>query len=134
MSTAPQVFSDCLRLDSMGEHLNRAGNDLHNHSDGNTKYANTENTKKMKNIPISGIQKYYSNVMFAAKRVNRICAITLKKDANLWSWHLLLKVWCHTHGGGIYTKRVRDWAISFSVSFGPCEGWPHTILIHFIAF
>ena len=85
-------------------------------------------------IPISGIQKYYSNVMFAAKWVNRICAITLKKDANLWSWHLLLKVWCHTHGGGIYTKRVRDWAISFSVSFGALWGMAHTVLIHYIAF
>ena len=125
--------------------VNRAGNDLHNHSDMNTKYANTENTNVNTEPTNSRHSEVFVQCHVAAKWVKgqggyaqSLWKTTQTSGAAIYTIHndtafRLLNGRCHTHGGGIYTKRVRDSAISFSVSFGPCEGWPHAILIHFIA-
>ena len=44
---ALQVFSDL--WSASFQWVNRAGNDLHNHSDGNTKYTNTNKNTKYTN-------------------------------------------------------------------------------------
>ena len=118
--------------------VNKAVDDLHNHSDGNTKYANTENTN-------TNEKPYW----FQAFR-NIIPMLCLQQNGWIGSAQSLWKK-TQTSGVGIYCWKFG--AIHMGVVFiqnvfvtgpfplvwvsGPCEGWPTQfwyITLHFVNF